>query len=130
MDTRKKEYWMTQLPGIDPEKAAVYAACVQPHITLFLDDVEDFDYDSEYAGDWLPGFLRWVDPLAAPETARKLAEAGARIEKLKEALESAEPYWRLGNGSLVAECEFALKFDGVEDCKRCSYKPSQCQCEP
>lgn len=75
---------MTQLPGIDPERATAYAACVQPHITLFLDDVEDFDYDSEYAGDWLPGFLRWVDPLAAPETARKLAEAEARIGELEK----------------------------------------------
>lgn len=75
---------MTQLPGIDPERAAAYAACVQPHIALFLDDVEDFDYDSEYAGDWLPGFLRWVDPLAAPETAHKLAEAEARITELEK----------------------------------------------
>lgn len=44
---------------------------------------------------------------ATPETARKLAEAEARIAELEEALAAAEPHLRSGDETLYRKCQMA-----------------------
>lgn len=80
---------MTEFPGLDPKRAAAYASCVQPYINLAFHDVGNFDYDSEYANDWINGFLGWVDPASCLETSSDLAKAKARIKRLESALMDA-----------------------------------------
>lgn len=130
MDTRTKEYWMREFPGIHPLRAELYAACVQPFISLrrlFPEDAEGFDYDSELGSDWRPDFLKWVDVLGTLQAAQKIEAAEARIAELESAVSAVNRWWKFAQENTHRNREERMRLldAALEKCEAAHAMPQE-----